>query len=1039
MGGTLSLRVSLWWMTAAALLLPIPLLAQSTQPAFVAPPRTIADITAILDQEKPDPAKRAKTESDAEAKPPAGNPSALGQFYYRRAQARATLGRVNEAIADCLKAIESGGDYVNEVSRYEQYLESQYRSAGDFKKAIELSQRRARRFEEIPHNKGRLFNIYLQLVLAYINVGDLNRAGAAVNKLGALQKESYSWPNVEKFRSSWEADVENGKARLFEARGQYREAEPAYRKSESLLRDAMSKSQTWPHAAPKSQFERGIDYLIAFQGRSKSRQGRLAEAEVDIRRALLSRLKSVGKYNPDTAEMSLFLANLLVEQTRYAEAEKLARSAVEIHQTLGYPGDSQVVVVSLAQLASTLYSQRKFDDAGEIYAKIDAAISKWETTRSARFRLGWARIFNSYYTRNVNKGLELAREFQTHEIARAGEKHFDSAMAHAILGTGLTFAQIDSEAAQEFKLASPILLTSTREEDSDDATVTLAADRRMQVVMEAYMTLLARSANPKAAEDSFLIAERIRGRSVEKALAASGARAASRDPALAKLARKEQDFEKQIGAQLGAINNFLSLSPEQRDDRAIHDLHAKVGKLRGARTGAKRDIERRFPNYANLIAPRPAAVEEIRAALKGDEAFLSFYLGRQSSFVWAIPKAGPIAFAAIPVTAGEIEKKVVKLREALEPQATTLDDIPQFDLALAHELYSLLLKPVEAGWLGAKNIIMVTNGALGLLPLGLLPTASAQIDQNAEPLFADYRKVPWLARTHAVTLVPSAAALRALRQLPPGSNKREPLVGFGDPLFNKEQAADVAQADASIQVAAAGTTTRGLPLKRRTAPQTRGMDSAQLRLIPRLPDTADELKSIALALQADPSKVLNLGKAANEETVKKTDLSKFRIIVFATHGLVPGDLDGLHQPALALTAPEVAGVPGDGLLTMEEILALKLNADWVVLSACNTGAGAGAGAEAASGLGRAFFYAGTRAILVTNWSVHSAAARELVTDLFRRQAADLKLSRGEALRQATMTLLDGPGYTDASGKSLFTYGHPIFWVPYTIIGDGGGS
>jgi tetratricopeptide (TPR) repeat protein len=135
----------------------------------------------------------------------------------------------------------------------------------------------------------------------------------------------------------------------------------------------------------------------------------------------------------------------------------------------------------------------------------------------------------------------------------------------------------------------------------------------------------------------------------------------------------------------------------------------------------------------------------------------------------------------------------------------------------------------------------------------------------------------------------------------------------------------------------------------------------------------------------------------------------------ATHGLVPGELDGLDQPALALSAPDVAGVEGDGLLTMQEILSLKLDADWVVLSACNTGAGAGAGAEAASGLGRALFYAGTRAILVTNWSVHSQSARELVTDLFRHEAGSAKLTRGEALQQAMMALMDGKGYTDDKG------------------------
>ncbi len=198
----------------------------------------------------------------------------------------------------------------------------------------------------------------------------------------------------------------------------------------------------------------------------------------------------------------------------------------------------------------------------------------------------------------------------------------------------------------------------------------------------------------------------------------------------------------------------------------------------------------------------------------------------------------------------------------------------------------------------------------------------------------------------------------------------------------------------------------------------------QLAQLPRLPDTAEELKSIALALQADPSKVLNLGKDANENNVKTMNLSKFKIVAFATHGLVPGELDGLSQPALALTAPAVADTDGDGLLTMEEILALKLDADWVVLSACNTAAGAVAGAEAASGLGRAFFYAGTRALLLTNWSVHSESARELITDLFKRQADDPKLTRGEALRQAMISLVDGAGYVGADGKAEFAYAHP---------------
>jgi CHAT domain-containing protein len=230
---------------------------------------------------------------------------------------------------------------------------------------------------------------------------------------------------------------------------------------------------------------------------------------------------------------------------------------------------------------------------------------------------------------------------------------------------------------------------------------------------------------------------------------------------------------------------------------------------------------------------------------------------------------------------------------------------------------------------------------------------------------------------------------------------------------------------------------RGIPLRRRNLPKLDGVDSAELGLLPRLPDTAEELKSIALALKADPSKALHLGKDATERAVKAMPLADFKILAFATHGLVPGELNGLTQPALALSSPSVTGDDGDGLLTMEEILSLKLDADWVVLSACNTGAGAGAGAEAASGLGRAFFYAGTRSLLITNWSVHSQSARALVTDVFKRRAADPNIGRSEALRQAMMALLDKAVYLGSDGKAEFAYAHPLFWAPYSIIGDGG--
>ena len=117
-----------------------------------------------------------------------------------------------------------------------------------------------------------------------------------------------------------------------------------------------------------------------------------------------------------------------------------------------------------------------------------------------------------------------------------------------------------------------------------------------------------------------------------------------------------------------------------------------------------------------------------------------------------------------------------------------------------------------------------------------------------------------------------------------------------------------------------------------------------------------------------------------------------------------------------------------------------MNADWVVLSACNTASGEGAGAEAVSGLGRAFFYAGTKAILASNWAVHSEATTTLMTNLFKRQAADNSVGRAEALRKTQIQMIDQAVFArPGDGKALFSYAHPLFWAPFSLIGDGGGG
>jgi CHAT domain-containing protein len=236
--------------------------------------------------------------------------------------------------------------------------------------------------------------------------------------------------------------------------------------------------------------------------------------------------------------------------------------------------------------------------------------------------------------------------------------------------------------------------------------------------------------------------------------------------------------------------------------------------------------------------------------------------------------------------------------------------------------------------------------------------------------------------------------------------------------------------------AANAVATRGMPLNLRSAPKTSGVSSAELALLPRLPDTNQELIEIGKSLSADPSQDIFLNKDASVSRVMEMDLSKRQVVMFATHGLVPGELDGLSQPALALSSPDVTGeVKGDGLLTMEKILTLKLNADWVVLSACNTASGEGAGAEAVSGLGRAFFYAGARALLVSNWPVESETARMLMTDMFKRQQQNKGQHKAQYLQASMVNMIDGLAAKDTQGNTKYAYAHPLFWAPFVVVGD----
>jgi CHAT domain-containing protein len=602
----------------------------------------------------------------------------------------------------------------------------------------------------------------------------------------------------------------------------------------------------------------------------------------------------------------------------------------------------------------------------------------------------------------------------------------------ALMQLGQTQAAIGA-----FETEVPVLLQNWKDQQVSGTSVN-ASSFKFRLILEAYMTILAETGKPEDAQKSFLLANTLQDRLIGRAVAMSSARSAVKDPALAELIRQKQDLEMKLTAFKNRLANSLYAPPELINTEVVIELRNQVTTLNRAVSALENEIKDRFPEYANIVNPEIADVAKVRNKLDDNEALISIFSGKNSTFIWAIPKAGPVALTKVPIGKSKMADMIGKIRKALNPgEVFGILELPQFDLELSHSLYEQTLKPVESGWINAKHLMVITQGPIGQIPLSILPTKATFRTEttSGKPAFSNYRDVDWLIKTHSVTVLPSVSALVNLRSIVPNQTERAAYAGFGDPYFSREQSAaagdEAKQAQMMLAMRNAPIQMRGIRVTEAGALDKKKLASIDISMLNRLPDTREEVLNIAATLKADAEKDVFIGKQASEQTVKSVDLSNRKVVVFATHGLVPGDLDGLDQPALALSAPDVTGNKDeDGLLTMGEIMGLRLNADWVVLSACNTGAAEGEGAEAVSGLGQAFFYAGARSLLVTGWPVETVSARLLTTDLFKRQLENPGINRAEALRQ-TMNAMIAKNHNQG-----FSYAHPIFWAPYAIVGDG---
>lgn len=1007
--------------------------AQAQAPA--ASPRTIADLLAQLDRDKPDPAKGAEAQKLLQTPPPSASELNMVRYNYYNARAWAAraLGDARTEVAALEQAAALASPGSLEHRQALQDLSNAHMGAGSRTEGLRV---RAQAIELSRSEPGRLLTLNMGLLVGYAGTGELDLLRDARNRMDAGYTSARSTSGVAVWQEFWEGMHSWGTAVALQAERKPVEAETAFRRAlaaferdqaQARRRASMAQAQNPGAAAGMLEISaRNWDSAEQYYAHFLLGSQRLDEAEVTLRKVLGRQLKRLGRYNSQTAQALTLYASLLSAQGRYAEAARLAGIAEETQVQVGTVPESSRMTQARRARAAALAAQEQWSAAAAVYKTLREGLARdpEQLARLGRVDFDWA--LTLVKTGEAAQAVEMLRA--EIEIARKffGDDGMQVALLRGVNAMALAAVGRRGEAVAEFSAAARTLFAPPPEERDSSPGRAL----RLQRVLEGYIEFLyelrddpaLRRAGIDPVAEAFRAADLARGQNTQRALAQSVARAATDDAALGALVRKEQDMEQEVSTLYGFLLNQMNLPPDQQLPKVQTDMRKRIDGLAQERRALRRDIEQRFPKYADLVNPRPATVADARRALRAGEVLLSVFSTASRSYVWAIAPAGEPGFHAAALGKAELARRVATLRKALDPG--DVGGIPAFDVATAHALYAELFAPVAPSWSGAHTLVASVSGALAQLPLSVLVTAPPTLEPGARR-FDEYRKVSWLAQQLAVSYTPSVTAFAQLRALPPGRAQRKPFLAFADPVFGAGGAGQ-----ASTRSVAASPGLRNLKISRVGQEQVAQVVAwSQYAELAPLPDTRDEVLAIAGALGADPRQDVFLGADASRRKVQGTDLTQSRIIAFATHGLIPGDLPGLQQPALALAAT------GDGaespLLTLEDVLRLKLDADWVVLSACNTAAGDGQGAEAISGLGRGFFYAGTRALLVTHWPVETVSARLLTTAVFERYAKSTGISRAKAVQEAMRAVREHPGTPDHS------YAHPLFWAPYALVGDAG--
>lgn len=796
----------------------------------------------------------------------------------------------------------------------------------------------------------------------------------------------------------------------------------------SLLRDARVANGQGKYTAAEALFRQALDV----QGRlfsendttaaeimmdlalNVSNQGRSDEAAALFRRAepILQRSANAA----DRARLATYLGYEAANRGDYANALAQARTAAEIWQQVadGNGGGADTINtspgglrnVARGEMAMALNLQAlmalRQDDVTTAYAAASEALLIVNSTEGLP-RWWRSDVLSTLGQISVAQGrLSAAETYLRNALAQR----------HAISGEGAATLRIRTLLGRAYQsegmhtssiIAYRDALKAARALPRESLTLTTDDLAPFAAAITDYARTLTDEKDRQGLyAEAFDAFQLIRSPNVGRTIAQAAARLSSANPEIATLLRQIQDQERAGDFAQVKLAHEQALPDGERSSDVEEALKAEIAASTKRTADLRQSLTSRFPDYATLSEGRPMQLDELRGRVGEREGVISFLIGRNQSFVQLVRRDGVFVGR---VTGGEAELRdaVAALRRSLEIQGGSINE---FDLARAHQLYRDLFADIEPQLAGLDHLSFVPTGPLASLPFALLVTEAPTSDR--------YEAAAWLARRAAIAHAPSLQAFYTLRSTRPASRPDRPLLAFGDPTLAAASRAGATTAFAQLTGAC-----------RQDAP----MPADLLLALTSLPDTASEVRNVARVLKAEDNSLF-LGARANETNLRAQDLSRYRVLYMATHGLLPGELKCQGEPGLVLTPPAAAKSRAeDGLLEASEVAALTLNADLVVLSACNTATGGSRfGGESLSGLSEAFFHAGARNMLISHWQVPSAATSELMSSLFASLGPAMTTGSADALRTAQLGMI---------GKAATA--HPFFWAAFVVMGDGSTS